>query len=827
MKRRIHLICNAHLDPVWLWEWQEGAAEAISTFRTAAELCEKNNAFVFNHNEVILYEWVRQYEPSLFERIKKLVKQGRWHIMGGWYLQPDCNMPSGESFVRQILAGYNYFTRHFGVYPKTAINFDPFGHSRGLVQIMAKAGFTSYLFGRPQGDYIDLENTPFVWVGFDGSKILARRFAGWYSTALGKSKAQIQERIDSSPNAVEAVLWGVGNHGGGPSRKDLADINKMIKKSKDIEILHSTPENYFKDIAKKADKLPCRANDLNSWAIGCYTSMIRIKQKQRQLENELYLTEKMAVCAAANGLMDYPQEDFCSAEQDLLYAQFHDILPGSSIQPAEEAALNLLGHGLEIVSRTKMRCFFALASGQKRAPEGRIPILVYNPYPYKIKRTVECEFNLPDFNHTGTFTNIHVQQNGKHVPAQVEREISNLATDWRKRVVFHAELEPGQMNRYDCTMEVLPKKPPVKLKAKNGVIRFKNNGLLVDINAKTGLIDRYCLDGVDYLNKGAFCPIVLADNEDPWETQKIKFGKVVGKFKLLDRKMGTKISGLENITIDSVRVIEDGAVRVVIEAVFGFEESFICQRYAICKQGSGIEVETRVYWNQKNRMLKLAIPLAFEAEKYLGHTAFGIQELPTNGNEAVAQKWVCAVSEHGNKAVSCINDGIYGSDLTDNHIRLSLLRGPAYSGHPHNDNIILAQDRLTPRIDQGERVFKFWLNAGPAKARMNAISAEAIQNNEKPYALSFFPLGTGTLPKPLAIVDNKTIELTACKKAEQGSGWIVRLFNTTGHKQNTKLKMPALACRQSLCFGPFEVKTLRVDKRGKAMPVNLVEQAIK
>ncbi|HAK96009.1 MAG TPA: alpha-mannosidase, partial [Planctomycetes bacterium] len=100
MTRNIHLLCNAHLDPVWLWEWEEGAAEAISTFRTAAELCETHDAFIFNHNEVTLYQWVQEYEPELFERIRKLVRQGTWHIMGSWYLQPDCNMPSGESFVR-------------------------------------------------------------------------------------------------------------------------------------------------------------------------------------------------------------------------------------------------------------------------------------------------------------------------------------------------------------------------------------------------------------------------------------------------------------------------------------------------------------------------------------------------------------------------------------------------------------------------------------------------------------------------------------------------------------------------------------------------------
>jgi len=131
-KKKVHLLCNSHLDPVWQWQWQEGAAETLSTFRTAAELCEQNKTFVFNHNEAILYKWIHEYEPALFARIQKLVKQGRWHIMGGWYLQPDCNMPSGESFVRQILLGKEYFRKHFGVEPKTAINFDPFGHCRPL-----------------------------------------------------------------------------------------------------------------------------------------------------------------------------------------------------------------------------------------------------------------------------------------------------------------------------------------------------------------------------------------------------------------------------------------------------------------------------------------------------------------------------------------------------------------------------------------------------------------------------------------------------------------------------------------------------------------------
>jgi alpha-mannosidase len=824
MKKQIHLICNAHLDPVWLWEWQEGAAEALSTFRTAAELCEKNKTFVFNHNEVILYEWVREYEPSLFERIKKLVKKGQWHIMGGWYLQPDCNMPSGESFVRQILAGRRYFREQFGVAPTTAINFDPFGHSRGLVQILAKSGFDSYLFGRPGDQWMKMDNTPFVWVGFDGSKILGRRFAGWYNTLLGKSRMQIEERIAQSPHSQEAILWGVGNHGGGPSRRDLEDINALIQERSDVEILHSTPEAYFAQVKKHVDALPLRSTDLNPWAIGCYTSMTCIKQKHRQLENELYLTEKMASCAAANKLLNYPQNDLHEAGKDLMFSQFHDILPGSSIQPAEQTALQLMDHGLEVLSRIKTRCFFALTSGQKKAKEGTIPILVFNPHPCKVREAVECEFNLPDFNTDGSFMDVEVLQNGRPLPCQVEKEVSNMATDWRKRVVFKAPLKPGQMNRFDCRLHRLKRKPAIRASIQNQVIRFKTDSLHVLINTKTGLIDRYCVNRVDYVEKGAFCPVILSDNEDPWETRAVRFGKVIGRFKLLSREAGTKFSGIDKTVLNSVRIIEDGPVRMVVEAVFGFEESFICQHYKLPRFGSEMEVVTRVFWNQKNKMLKLQIPLAYTAERYLGQTAYGTQDLPINGNEAVAQKWVAAVSKRDGKSLTCINDGSYGSDCSGSEFRLSLLRAPAYSGHPVDRNEVLPLDRFTPRIDQGERLFRFWINAGPPKERLGSISSEALLKNEKPYPLSFFPKGNGKSPEPMVLLNNPAIELSAVKKAETNADWILRLFNTTDRKQSARVAMPALGCRHNAHLRPYEIQTLRVSRRKKIRQVNLVEE---
>lgn len=826
MKKSIHLICNAHLDPCWLWEWQEGAAEVLSTFRTAADLCQQNDTFIFNHNEVILYEWVREYEPQLFERIKKLVKSGKWHIMGGWYLQPDCNMPSGESFVRQILTGRQYFKKNFNVKPSTAINFDSFGHSRGLVQILAKSGYDSYIFGRPQQRWMPLKNDLFTWVGFDGSEIMAKRFRGWYQTSLGTAKKQILERMQQSKDDIIEILWGVGNHGGGPSRKDLADVNELIKQHKDITISHSTPEDYFKQARKNNSALIKRQNDLTPWAIGCYSSMIRVKQKHRQLENELYMTEKMASSAVANKLLKYPQQEVDAASKDLMFAQFHDILPGSSIQPVEETAMRMMDHGLEILSKIKTRCFFAFASGQKKAKEGQIPVFVYNPHPNKITGTFECEFNLPDFNNTGTFTNVKVFQNGKIIPAQVERELSNLPIDWRKRIVFHTELQPSQINRFDCKLEVIDKKPPIRMTSKNGKIVFKNAQLKVVINTRTGLLDQYKVNGTDLISKNAFCPVVLEDNEDPWEMQKVAFGKTIGKFKLLDKTAGTKFSGLHDLKFDSVRIIEDGDVRTVVEAVFGFEESFICQRYKLPKTGTEIEVETKVFWNQKNRLLKLQVPMTEEGCSYFGQTAFGFRELPSNGNEAVSQKWVAVVNSKKNKCLTCVNDGIYASDFNNSNLRLTLLRSPAYSGHPVDKKEILMTDRFTARIDQGERVFRFWINGGTVKERFKNIQNEALTKNEKPFALSFFPSGLGTQPKPFALLDNKIIEISAIKKAENNNDWIIRLYNSSAGKQLALLHLPVLNIKKTISFGKFEVKTFRVNSKSKIFEVNLMEEKL-
>ena len=827
-KKNVHLVCNAHLDPVWLWRWQEGAAEVLSTFRAAVELCESNRDFIFNHNEAILYEWVQEYEPGLFRRIARLIEQGRWNIIGGWYIQPDCNMPSGESFVRQILRGKRYFQEQFGVDVTTAVNFDPFGHTQGLVQILAKSGYDSYLFMRPMKQDCALEGDEFVWVGYDGSEVMAARLMGCYNSPLGQAKQKIEQWIsDYGDKSHLMIPWGVGNHGGGPSRKDIREVNRLIAQNNEFNVQHSTPQMFFRELQRRRSSLPRRQKDLNPWAPGCYTSQIRLKQKHRQLENELYAAEKMATAA---GVMRYPTDELQAAERDLLFGEFHDILPGSSIQAAEEDALQLFDHGLEIVSRIKTRSFFALSSGQPKPKDGEIPIMVYNPHPFRIKRIIECEFCLSDAYPDDNFNNVEVYQKSRSLVCQVEKEASNLSCDWRKKMVFMAELEPGRMNRFDCRVEELASRPRPRLRTGRDRIHFKTKDLDVIINTRTGLVDRYRGKGVDYVEKGAFMPLVIKDNADSWEMKHDRFRKVAGRFRLMSKKAAARFCGVGADTVDAVRVVEDGPARSVVEAMFSYGDSFILNRYKLPKAGTEIELESRVYWNEKDRMLKLSIPTpGAESSKYVGQVSYGVSELPADGREAVAQKWVAVLDRQSNRALTCINDGVYGSDFSSDGLRLTLLRSAAYScdqGRMSKDGLLLTESFME-RMEQGERLFRFWFNAGTISERLKRVDREALVCNEKPMALSFFPPGGGSKPRPMVVLSDDVVQITAIKKAEKNSDIIVRLFEPTGRVRSTVLELPFIGKKVKLKLNGFEIKTLRINPRTKKIrEVDLIERLL-
>lgn len=795
--KKLHLLCNAHLDPAWLWRWNEGLAEAISTFRVAANFCDRYDGFIFNHNEALLYEWVEEHEPALFAHIQRLVKEGKWAIMGGWYLQPDCLMPSGESFFSQIEIGQNYFKEKFGITPTTAINFDPFGHSRGLIQIMKKCGYDSYIMMRP---YKYTED--FWWEGFDGSRVLVSPIFKSYLSKKGDALAKIQDQIKSQQADTALCLWGIGNHGGGPSRLDLESIEEF-RKSCDVELVHSTAEGYFADI-DKAD-LPVIKESLISCHVGCYTSMARIKQANRRLENKLAMTEKLLGYAQMATRTDIDCSMLTEAKKALAFCQFHDILPGTAIQSVEEDGLRTFAYGEELADRLYMKAFFKLCEGQKKAKEGEIPVLVFNPHPYPIEGDFEVGFILQNQNwNEEEYTVATVYDEAGHpLPTQNEKPDATFHLDWPKKISFHATLQPSCINRFDCRLTIKKTKDLKKPTGENPErFTFANDRMRVSISRKTGLIEFYEVDGNPIVKNGGILE-VYRDDEDPWGMGVDSFCDYEGSFSLMgDSEVNERI-GYPEETLPNVRIIEDGAVRTKIQAFFVYKNSTATVEYTVPKQGTYLDMELTVNSQEPNRMLKYRLDTEFCGIP-MGDTAFGFEPLYNDEKEATFQKWCGIVGE--NKRLYVLNRGTYGGSFTDRCIKLSLLRTPIYATHPIKKRQLAPHDRMLDHIDIGVRRFSFRLTTEQDVAPL------AQSYNESPMLLSFFPSGEGAAHGSTVVIDNPSVLLSAVKKTEEG--WLLRLYNSLDTCTEATVTLPVLAQTLNISFQAHEIKMIDLASKG-------------
>ncbi len=790
MKKKLHLICNAHLDPVWLWTWNEGAAEAISTFRTAADFCERYEGFVFCHNEALLYEWIEEYEPMLFERIRKLVKKGSWKIIGGWYLQPDCNLPNGESFIRQIKTGREYFKEKFDVLPETAVNFDPFGHTRGLVQILAKTGYKNYIFMRAAK-----ENTLFKWKGYDDSEVIAHCIYGGYNTLKGEAVSQIKGYIQNCMNENEPEkniaeiglkTWGIGNHGGGASVPDIEGIAKLIEETENIEICHSDPDSFFKEIDK--DSLEVIDDSLCHCMVGCYTSMIRIKQLHRKLESKI---DACKIMMAHAGLAE---DELKEAEKALMFSEFHDILPGSMIRTAEEQEIARLNYGITVADKLITRAFIKLCSGQKKAVDGEIPVMVYNPHPYPVKENITFEFNLSNQNwNEGEYTFAKVyDENGNELPTQNEKPECTMSLDWRKKVVFTAELKPCSMNRFDAKLFVLKDTDRIeKCEETSEFVLVNTDFGTVKISKKTGLVTKVDKNGeVQLENLGRI--YVMRDNEDPWGMTVDRFADKIGEMELMSDKDANIFCGYPESKCSNVRVVENGEAQCKVQAFYKYEGTIAVITYTIPKNIDCVDVKIKMLVNDVNRMFKFAIDTKKMGD-FIGQTAFGVRKLEKDEREVSFQQW-CGIDD-----VFILNKGTYAGSSKNGEIQLSLLRTPVYSAFPIEERQLCEDDRYSEHIDVGEREIEFRIVCGENLP----IERMAQSYNMMPEALSFFPCGDGEKPENIATLENQNVIMTSLSQIKDG--YSIRLYNSNDNDETAELKV--FDWQGKIDFSPFEVKT--------------------
>ena len=794
--KKYFLVCNSHIDPVWMWDWSEGAATAISTFYQAAELLEESD-FVFCHNEALLYEYIEEYEPSLFDKIRKLVKRGKWKIMGGWYLQPDCNLPSGESLLRQIELGRKYFAEKFGVRPTVAVNFDSFGHSVGLVQILKKTGYDGYLCCRPMSwgkAMVSLPDVIFKWVGKDGSEVKVARCddISLYCTGFGIAKSEIERKtklFDGKDSGI--VLWGVGNHGGNPSRKDIKDVNEMIKEGRigeeEAEIKHSYPEEFFVQMSPyksfNGSFQPC--------LIGCYASMNDVKKKHIELETALYETEKICTLAKLNGYAEYNEAAFTEAEKALLKTEFHDLLAGTVCPDAEKTSLELIDYALTLLKREYDKAFFAYARRSGKAAEGEFPIFVFNSSPYDRNAVFETEYLMPDaIASDEKGYEVTVKQDGKIVRSQVIKEKININYDRRKRVAIAGLLKAGEINRFDISVKVTPKKPKV---VPLGDTVVSDGVKSVKISEKTGLVESFAVFGREILSGGAFKPVAFDDYPDPWGWGMKKIGTSPEDFGLSPCDKGV-FKGLK-----SVRVVEDGEVLTEVESLYEKDGNFVRVDHKIYKETQYADVSVNVLWNENAKALKLRVPFALKG-KFIGQIPYASDEFAKNGEEIVAHRFV-AVTD-GEYAAYIANDCVYSFSMDNDDLYITLLRGIAYCAHPIENRPLLEQDRFIPFVETGRHTFDFRIGYCKLSELENATQ-EFVARKE---GLNYFPHGEYAQPKKFEISD-KSVSLSSCRFV--GEEYELRLFNNNADERSAIISVDGI--KSEYKFGSCEVKTLVFD----------------
>ena len=807
---KVHLICNAHLDPVWQWRWEEGCAEALSTFRSAVELLHEFDQWIFNHNEALLYRWVQKYDPGLFREIQKLVHAGRWHISGGWYLQPDVNLPGTESIIRHIIEGRRFFREHFGVMPEVAYNFDSFGHSGALPQILLKAGYEMYIHWRPLESEFDYPGDLYRWRGVDGSEILSYRIAlGPYHSEFENMKQRLQQGVALAlqMNRDVPVFWGIGDHGGGATRDDLQIIQSFIEKENRVEIIHSTPERFYRAVKDLQEQAPVVEGGLQRSFTGCYTSLSRLKRAaQRNLQT---LVQTEALCTASWWALGqpFPEEELNHAWRDHLFNDFHDVLPGSCIEPAERDALEIYGKSGQILRRLRLAAATAFNRGEYRQAE--IPLTVLNANATLTRVPVEAEFMLSHRPKWSGKWHVQLQDlSGNPIVCQEEQPEALLPFNgWRRKICFMADLPGIGAKNF-------------RLKAVEGATRQSpcRTALNFEPDETTGLVRQLFDHRGEPLLSGLLAkPIVVEDLGDSWGTNCWAYRKVVGEFQPDSR---------------SIRLIEKGPVRNIWQSIHHFHHSKIIIDTIGYADWQVLEIRLRIHWNEERKRLKLSIPTRFKQGDVRCEIPGGVIDRPADGQEHVHGRWLMLADSE--TALAVVHTGLHGFDCHDGEIRLSVLRSAAYC---HEQGFKIAKYPARKFMDQGVHQIRLLVVTGKANELPMRLPGLADWLDSPPAVYAHLPIGSMTktddIPYPEILSGEskeflprlpQNLRLSACKPSADRKKIILRLQEIAGKSAAVELRLNYPESRYSCKFKPYEIKTVAVDRAGGWKEVDLIDE---
>ncbi|MBO4888874.1 MAG: alpha-mannosidase [Firmicutes bacterium] len=761
----LHLIGNAHLDPVWLWRWPEGAAEIKATFLSALERMEETPGYIFTAGAVRYYEWVYENEPALFARIEEKVREGRWVPVGGWWVQPDCNVPSGESFARHTLLGQAFLKQFLNHPAKIGYNVDSFGHNAGIPQLLLESGMKYYVMMRP-GEHEKHLPTVFWWEGPDGSRVLTHRIMAEYSSAAdGKNLEKKIDQIRSESERISLplmVFYGVGNHGGGPTHATLEKLTSLMKE--DTTLLFSDPERYFEELEKYGDRIPVIKGDLQHHASGCYSTDGPGKQAHKHAEAELVDAEKMMSVAHEKLELPYEADVLRQSWKTLLFNEFHDIMGGCSLREALEDMHQELGGvrgaARDCLNKALQKIAFHVDTENGKpysltkefdwtnweTAAGGAPVIVFNTLSWPVKAPVQV-YNVAS----------RVEdEDGRIVPVQNVR--ASRTTSQKMDSIFMAEMPAMGYRLYRISRhqsEVMLPENDLSFgedHIENAFFRIRFEGGEI-----CEILDKRI--GRNILRSPIGLKVIDCSAADTWAHGIFTFHDLRGCF-----------SGI------SAKVTETGPVRLAMCLESSYGASKLRLTVSLLPQKAQIHLSARLLWVEEQAMAKFSVPLVTDPQTASFEQAYSVVEKTPSGREQPAQMWgdVTGVLEDGSVyGAALANDSRYSYETDGNELRLTLARSAAYADHAGPK----VRDEFSECMDLGEHRVKMVLVPHVGSAMSSGID-RAAQELMHPLMPIFETYHPGKLPKKDSFASvSGPVRITALKQAEDGKGIIIRLWN--------------------------------------------------
>jgi len=841
-----HMIGNAHLDPAWMWQWDEGMEAFLATCRSALDRMEETPGFTFTCSSAAHYRWMEEADPELFERVRRQVHQGRWAIAGGWWTQADCNLPSGEGFVRQALLGQRYFLERFGTTARTGYSPDAFGHALGLPQLLARSGLTGYIFCRPDPTELQLPSPLVRWHGPNGSSVLAYRVPfhyNMYETSVPKKVGDLMAAL-GRPSPLTAgghtlrsfgpewmLFYGVGNHGGGPTREHIAQILALDSDPAMPKLAFSSPDRFFQQVATngKAWHIPDWRDDFQLNAPGCYSAHSGIKRLNRQSEHLLMAAERTASLASILIGDPYPAGELRRAWENVCFNHFHDILCGVAIREALDDAIGMYGEALSIARRISRMALQRMARRIDTTGPG-MTLMVFNPHACDLGDYVTFEL-WHDIDKSLWSHPVDIRMtddDGNELPCQNGFTSGKIGKD-RIGMTFRAEVPALGWRCYRVFYGEPPTAvPPYPLLACTDTV-LQNEHLRVEFSPANGaivsIVDR---DGRGEMLAGpSALGVVMDDPTDTWGHGVERFDRVLGTFGDAE-----------------VRLVECGATHTTIRSRSRHGASWMQQEFRLYRDARYIEVRARVFWAAEHRMLKLQFHTALEEAHAFHESAYCVTGKPCDGIERPRGAWsaISGRCSGADMTFAIIDDAKHGYsamqggyDAAGNLIApspghpagtsmlLTVLRSPGYATHdPHPHH----RDEDITFLDQGIQEFRYVIAMdgtsgwrGECARRAMILNAPPVVHFESAHEAA--APGLERTEGAIHIVPD-TVMATAIKRHEDGNGWIVRLVETAGTSPRATISIPALEAEWNVEFEPFDIRTYLIEP-GRIVETDLTE----